>query len=262
MTHRPSSPAPHRVLLVDDEPLARRRLRQLLSAASDFDVVGECEDGRRVPELVHALRPDVIFLDVRMPFVDGFQTKSAVAAHVRHVVFVTAHPEHAARAFDVEASDYLVKPVTQARFDAALQRLRRTLGTPGGAPGDERFVLGGRQGGAAVAVADVVWVEADGAYVAVHAVGRRHVLRESLGHILARLGPRWFVRIHRSAAINVGHLRALKRSRPRGLEVELTDGTRLPISRRKAREVVALLRQDPPPGARPEQPATARSTAG
>jgi two-component system LytT family response regulator len=150
-----------------------------------------------------------------------------------------------------------VKPVTQARFDAALQRLRRTLGTPG----DERIVLGGRQGGAAVAVADVVWVEADGAYVAVHEVGRRHVLRESLGHILARLGPRWFVRIHRSAAINVGHLRALKRSRPRGLEVELTDGTRLPISRRKAREVVALLRQEPP-DARPERPATARSTTG
>jgi len=247
----------HRVLLVDDEPLARRRLRQLLSAAPDFDVVGECEDGRRVPELVRALRPDVVFLDVRMPFVDGFETQAAIANHVRHVVFVTAHPEHAARAFDVEASDYLVKPVTQARFDAALQRLRRTLGTPG----DERIVLGGRQGGAAVAVADVVWVEADGAYVAVHAAGRRYVLRESLAQILGRLGPRRFVRIHRSAAINLAHLRALRRAKPRGLEAELTDGTRLPISRRKAREVVALLRQEPP-SARTEQRATADSTIG
>jgi two-component system LytT family response regulator len=249
--------AAYRVLLVDDEPLARQRLRQLLSGASDFDVVGECEDGRRVAECVQALRPDVIFLDVRMPFVDGFEAQAAISSRVRHVVFVTAHPEHAARAFDVEASDYLVKPVTQARFDAALQRLRRTLAEPG----EERIMLGGRQGGAAVALSDVSWVEADGAYVAVHAAGRRHVLRESLAQIIGRLGPRRFVRIHRSAAINLGHVRALKRAKHRGLVVELTDGTRLPISRRKAREVVALLRQEAP-GARTEQGATAESTIG
>jgi two-component system LytT family response regulator len=245
------------VLLVDDEALARRRLRQLLSLAPDFDVVGECEDGRRVPELVHALRPDVVFLDIRMPFADGFDAQGAIAARVRHVVFVTAHPEHAARAFDVEATDYLVKPVTQARFDAALQRIRRALGKAE----DERIVLGGRQGGAAVSLSDVTWIEADGAYVAVHAAGRRHVLRESLAQILGRLGPRRFVRIHRSAAINVGHVRALKRGKPRGLEVELDDGTRLPISRRKAREVVALLRLEPPRG-RPEQQTTAGGATG
>jgi two-component system, LytTR family, response regulator len=249
--------ARYRVLLVDDETLARQRLRQLLSAAPDFDVVGECEDGRRVPEIVRTLRPDVVFLDVRMPFVDGFETQSAIARLVRHVVFVTAHAEHAARAFDVEASDYLVKPVTQARFDAALHRLRRTLGQSG----VERIILGGRQGGTAVDLSDVAWVEADGAYVAVHAAGKRHVLRESLAQMLARLGPKRFVRIHRSAAINVEHVRALKRARQRGLEVELIDGTRLPISRRKAREVVALLRQDPP-SARPEQGPTADSSFG
>jgi two-component system, LytTR family, response regulator len=255
------TPARHRVLLVDDESLARQRLRQLLAGAPDFDVVGEGEDGRRVPELVRALRPDVVFLDVRMPFVDGFETQAAIADVVRHVVFVTAHPEHAARAFDVAASDYLVKPVTQARFDAALQRLRRALG----APGDERVVLGGRQGGAVVALSDVAWVEADGAYVAVHAAGRRHLLRESLAQILGRLGTRQFLRIHRSAAINLGHVRALRRAKQRGLEVELTDGTRLPISRRKAREVVGLLRQAPPDeprAARTEQGATADTTTG
>jgi two-component system LytT family response regulator len=153
------------VLLVDDETLARQRLRQLLSAAPDFDVVEECEDGRRVVDLVHASRPDVVFLDIRMPFVDGFDVQSAIAALVRHVVFVTAHPEHAARAFDVEASDYLVKPVTQARFDAALQRIRRARSNPV----DERIMLGGRQGGASVSLGDVAWIEADGAYVVVHA---------------------------------------------------------------------------------------------
>ena len=238
--------ARHRVLLVDDEPLARQRLRQLLAAAPDFDVVGECEDGRRVPELVRALRPDVVFLDVRMPFVDGFEAQAAIADLVRHVVFVTAHPEHAARAFDVAASDYLVKPVTQPRFQAALDRMRRALGEPGA----ERIVLGGRQGGMAVALAEVVWVEADGAYIVVHAEGRRHVLRESLAQILARLGPRRFVRIHRSAAVNLDHVRALRRGRPGGLQVELRDGVRLPISRRRAREVVSRMRNEARPAAR------------
>ena len=228
----------HRVLLIDDETLARQRLRQLLAAAPDFDVIDECEDGRRVAERVHASRPDVVFLDI----VDGFEVQSAIATFVRHVVFVTAHPEHAARAFDVEASDYLVKPVTQSRFDAALQRIRRSFGNPV----NERIVLGGRQGGAAVSLGDVEWIEADGAYVVVHAAGRRHVLRESLAQILGRFGPRRFVRIHRSAAINLDRVRALRRSKPRGLEVELTGGTRLPISRRNAREVVALLRHEPP----------------
>jgi two-component system LytT family response regulator len=246
----------YRVLLIDDETLARQRLRQLLSAAPDFDVIGECEDARHALELVRALRPDVVFVDVRMPFVDGFEIQSAIEHLVRHVVFVTAHAEHAARAFDVAASDYLVKPVTQARFDAALQRMRRTLSEPGA----ERVVLGGRQGGTAVALADVGWVEADGAYVVVHAEGRRHVLRESLAQIIERLGPRRFVRIHRSAAINIGHVRALKRAKQRGLEVELTDGTRLPISRRKAREVVGLLRQEPP--ARMERGATVDRAVG
>ena len=248
---------PHRVLLVDDEALARQRLRQLLSMAPDFDVVGECEDGRRVPELVHALRPEVVFLDIRMPFIDGFEARAAIGSLVRHVVFVTAHAEHAARAFDVAASDYLVKPVTQARFDAALGRMRRTFGEPG----VDRIILGGRQGGVAVALTDVAWVEADGAYVVVHAAGRRHVLRESLAQIIIRLGQRCFIRIHRSAAVNLGHVRALRRGKRGGLEIELVDGTRLPISRRNAREVVALLRQEPATS-RMEQGATADIRVG
>lgn len=239
----------HGVLIIDDEPLARQRLRQLLHDAPDFEVVGECGDARDVAGLVRELRPDVVFLDVRMPHVDGFQAQEAIRSLVRHVVFVTAHAEHAARAFDVAASDYLVKPVTNARFRTALDRIRRSLSEPG----TERILLGGRQGGAAVNVADVMWVEADGAYVVVHAAGRKHVLRESMAQIIDRLGPAEFVRIHRSAGINVAHVRAVKRSKAKGLEVELTDGTRLPISRRKARDVVELLRRD--------RDGTARNTA-
>jgi two-component system LytT family response regulator len=229
----------HGVVIVDDEALARQRLRQLLHDAPDFEVVGECVDARRVADTVRELRPDVVFLDIRMPHVDGFEVQEAIRLLVRHVVFVTAHAEHAARAFDVAASDYLVKPVTQARFKAALDRIRRTLGEPG----SERILLGGRQGGAAVDVSDVSWVEADGAYVVVHAGGRKHVLRESMAQILERLGSATFVRIHRSAGINLDHVRAVKRGKAGGLEVELQGGIRLPISRRKARDVVELLRR-------------------
>jgi two-component system LytT family response regulator len=238
------------VLLIDDEPLARRRLRQLLATAPDFDVVGECDDARQAEELVKTLRPDVVFLDIRMPHLDGFGVQAALRERVRHIVFVTAHPEHAARAFDVAASDYLVKPVTQARFNDALDRLRRAAG----GQGDERILLGGRLGGSAVAVADVVWLEAHGAYVMVHVGDRRHVVRESLAQLLDRLGPTRFVRIHRSAGINLAHVRALRRQ-ARGLAVELSNGTRLAISRRKASEVVELLRQQPPHG-RPQHQAT------
>ena len=229
----------HGVVIVDDEALARQRLRQLLHDAPDFEVVGECVDARRVADTVRELRPDVVFLDIRMPHVDGFEVQEAIRSLVRHVVFVTAHAEHAARAFDVAASDYLVKPVTQARFKAALDRIRRTPGEPG----SERILLGGRQGGAAVDVSDVSWVEADGAYVVVHAGGRKHVLRESMAQILERLGSGTFVRIHRSAGINLDHVRAVKRGKAGGLEVELQGGIRLPISRRKARDVVELLRR-------------------
>jgi DNA-binding LytR/AlgR family response regulator len=233
----------HGVLIVDDESLARQRLRQLLHDAPDFDVVGECADARRLADVVRELRPEIVFLDVRMPYVDGFEAQEAIRSLVRHVVFVTAHAEHAAQAFDVAASDYLVKPVTQARFRAALDRIRRTLGEPG----SERILLGGRQGGAAVDVSDVTWVEADGAYVVVHAAGRKHVLRESMAQILDRLGAATFVRIHRSAGINLAHVHAIKRGKAKGLEVEMNDGLRLPISRRKARDVVELLRRSREP---------------
>lgn len=233
----------HGVVIIDDEALARQRLRQLLHEAPDFEVVGECADARRVAEVVRELRPEVVFLDIRMPHVDGFEAQDAIRSLVRHVVFVTAHADHAARAFDVAASDYLVKPVTQARFKAALDRIRRTLGEPG----TERVLLGGRQGGTAVELNDVTWIEADGAYVVVHAAGRKHVLRESMAQILDRLGPGNFVRIHRSAGINLAHVRAVKRGRTKGLEVELSDGIRLPVSRRKARDVVELLRRSREP---------------
>lgn len=228
--------ARYTALIVDDEPLARQRLRQLLSTAPDFDVVGECSDGSAVAAAVRETRPDVVFLDVRMIHTDGFAAQAVIRDAVRHVVFVTAHPEHATRAFDVAALDYLVKPVTRARFNDALDRIRRAGGTDA-AP---RIFLGTQQGGVSVRVAEVAWAEADGAYVVVHAAGKRHVLRQSLADLLARLGQGRFARIHRSAVVNLDRVRGVKRTRD-GLEIELDDGTRVPVSRRRSREVLARL---------------------
>ena len=227
----------HGIIIVDDEPLARRRLRQLCSSAPDFDIVGECADARELHHQVRALRPAVVFLDIHMPHVDGFEARQAIRTAVRHVVFVTAHVEHAARAFDVAASDYLVKPVSQKRFDEALQRVRYALG---GAEAP-RVLLGGRHGGTALAVSEIVWVEADGAYVVVHAAGRRHVLRDSLAEFVSRTRLTCLIRTHRSAAVNIGHVRAVKRPRAGLLELELSDGTRVPVSRRLAHDVLSSL---------------------
>jgi two-component system LytT family response regulator len=233
--------AHYRALLIDDEPLARRRLRQLLSAAPDIDIVGECDDAIAAPELVRGLRPDVVFLDIRMPRLDGFAVQAALRERVCHIVFVTAHPEYAARAFDVAASDYLVKPVTQSRFNEALDRIRRSGSRPTNA---SRILLGGRLGGATVLVSEIVWLEADGAYVTVHLADRDHVVRESLSQLVERLGPTQFLRIHRSAVINLQHVRMLRRVQ-RGLIVELSNGAKIVISRRNATEVVERLRGIP-----------------
>jgi two-component system LytT family response regulator len=232
--------ARYSALVVDDEPLARRRIRQLLSSAPDFDVVGECSDGSAVAAAVRAMRPDVVFLDVKMIHADGFAAQAAIRDAVRHVVFVTAYPEHASRAFDVAALDYLVKPLTQVRFNAALDRVRRA----GGADEAPRVFLGTQQGGVTVAVNDITWVEADGAYVIVHAAGKRHVLRESLADMLEKLGGDRFARIHRSAVVNLNRMRALKRGGAIGMELELDDGTRVPVSRRRTRFLVARLQGD------------------
>ncbi|HJU74716.1 MAG TPA: LytTR family DNA-binding domain-containing protein [Gemmatimonadaceae bacterium] len=224
------------VLVVDDEPLARQRIRQLLSSAPDFAVVGECSDGAAVEAAVSALRPDIVFLDIKMIHADGFTAQAAIRNVVRHVVFVTAYPEHAARAFDVAALDYLVKPLTRERFNAALDRVRRA----GVADPTPRIFLGSQHGGVSVPIADINWIEADGAYVVVHAAGKRHVLRESLAEMLERLGGLRFARIHRSAVVNLDRVRATRRVRE-GLEIELQDGTRVPVSRRRARELLERL---------------------
>jgi two-component system LytT family response regulator len=246
----------HTVVIVDDEPLARRRLRQLIGAAPGFNVISEVADGTSALQAMQGQPPDVLFLDIEIPGLDVFSLCEALGDRAPAIVFVTAYPEHAPRAFEIEAVDYLVKPVTRDRFSRTLGRLRRVLG------GDRRLrgtqeerptvesestrpiarvlIPGGRQD-IVVPVAEIDWLSADGAYLIVHTCGRRHVIRDSLVSLLRRLDERQFMQVHRSAAVNLDRVRATRRTADGQLAVVLADGTRVDVSRRRADAVLAKL---------------------
>ena len=215
-----------RALIVDDEPLARRGIRQLLEPCEDVDIVGECRNGREALTALETLAPDLVFLDVQMPELDGFEVvRARGAARMPHVVFVTAYDEFAVRAFETHALDYLVKPVNEARFTAALERVRervrfaealeltRKIGDllathdrRGDARGDlangtlapaRKLVVPTASGDLVLDVDEIDWIQADDYYAAVHARGRRHLIRESLASLEQRLDANRFVRVHR-----------------------------------------------------------------
>jgi len=257
MSNPTARSAPIRVLLVDDEPLARRGLRQLLAPHADVVVVGECRDGREALAALGALRPDLVFLDVQMPELDGFGViREHGPARMPLTIFLTAYDEFALPAFDAQALDYLVKPVSEDRFDAALARARRQLvlarlergadsgtgaGTSDSPPAGSRFLVPTASGELVLQPDEIDWIGADDYYAAVHARGRRHLLRESLAALEVRLDPRRFVRVHRSAIVNVSRVTAV-RSAPGGTAVVLRDGTTLPVSRRRREALAQALR--------------------
>jgi two-component system LytT family response regulator len=237
-----------RTLIVDDEPLARQRLRGLLEPDGDLEIVGECGDGKQAVSAVRQLRPDLMFLDVQMPVLDGFAVLEALpGALVPVVVFVTAHDRYALKAFEVHALDYLLKPYDRARFSAALDRAKaqvRREQTPAldqrllellrtmreRRPAQERLVV--KSGGRVcfVRIEDIDWIEAAGNYVRLHAGKEDHLLRESMSGIEARLDAR-FARIHRSAIVNIERIRELQPAFHGDYAVILNDGTELALSR-------------------------------
>jgi two-component system LytT family response regulator len=273
-----------KVLIADDEPLARARLRALLARHPEFELTAECGSGAAVLAALRNGPADVLLLDIRMPGLDGIATVEALAREAPWsmdrppcVVFVTASEEHAIRAFDLDAVDYLVKPVDIDRFDRAMRRLLETLGSPSRAPdagaiaaadaalraalqtlrGDapapvintageggyaKRFVIRDAKGMYFVAVADVDRVEAEGNYVAVVAGGRHHLVRESLHALESRLDPAEFVRVHRSHVVRIDRIRRLEPCGHGEYELTLVDGTRLTSSRRYREKVLRLLR--------------------
>ena len=239
-----------RVLIVDDEPLARERIRTLLEEEPAFELVGEAGDGTTGAESILALQPDLVFLDVQMPGADGFDVIDAVGADkMPFVVFVTAYDRYALRAFDVHALDYLLKPFDRERFREALARaqvqmdrnntngdLERRLAAivqdlkPAKARTD-RFVV--KSGGRIffVRTAEIDWIEAAGNYVKLHVGNDSHLIRETMNAVEAKLSPDMFVRIHRCHIVNIEQVRELQPWFNGEYVVFLKNGTRLTLSR-------------------------------
>ena len=239
------------VLIADDEPVARAGLRRMLAAAEWLTCVGEAASGPAAVEAIDALRPDVVFLDIQMPGLLGTEVLQRVR-HQPFVVFTTAFAQHAVTAFELGALDYVLKPFGPERLATTLERVRAALGAPSAPPSLDRLreAMGRgpmsrlfvRTGGGIVpvAIANVTWFEADGDYVTVHAGSAKHVLHLSLNHLEARLDPQKFARIHRTRIVNLDHVTAFRRHGKGQLVAVLADGTRLVVSRNRAKELRRL----------------------
>jgi two-component system LytT family response regulator len=243
-----------RALIADDEPAARAAIRSLLADDPEIEIAGDYADGRSALDAIRTSRPDLVFLDVQMPEMDGISVLRALdPAELPVVVFITAHDRYAVNAFEVHAVDYLLKPFDDRRFGQALavakervrqgrlgalrQELIDLLGAPeaAAAPSDgsylKRLVIksGGRV--TLLGVADIDWIEADGDYVKVHAGRAWHLLRETMKHIEGQFDPAQFVRIHRSTIVNVERIKELQPYFKGEYVVKLHDGTSLKLSR-------------------------------
>ena len=238
-------------LITDDEPVARAGLRAMVRAIEWIDVVGEAADGPTAVEAINRLRPDLVLLDVQLPGLLGTEVLRRVT-HQPYVVFTTAYAEHAVSAFELGALDYILKPFGPARLATAMERVRSAIGEPVAHPALERLgaALGQgpisrlfvRLGGSLVplSVATVSWFAADGDYVVAHAERGQHMLHLSLARLEARLDPKRFLRIHRTHIVNLDHVKTFRRGARGQLVAEMTDGTRLVVSRTRAQELRSL----------------------
>lgn len=247
-----------RALIADDEALSRRALHQMLERHADVEIVAECRDGAEARQAIAQLAPDVAFLDIRMPLATGLDLARGREARGRTlVVFVTAFDEFALPAFDADAADYLTKPLTEARFDETLDRVRarvnlrrdaaRAVGQPENRD-DSAFVpyLVARVGATNIVIPldTIDYIEADDVYAAVISRNKRQLVRAPLDVLERRLDPRLFARIHRSYIVRLDRVVSFRR-RPRGgAELVLVGGTTLPVSRRRSAHVMRLLSLD------------------
>ena len=252
-----------RTLLVDDEPLAREGMRMFLASQPDIQIAGEAADGVQAVEAIRALRPDLVFLDVQMPEVDGLQVVERIGpSAMPAVIFVTAYHQHAVRAFELHAVDYLLKPVREERLRSALARarlhlasrneqalaarlealledfrtLRQRVGNGNGAEAAaQKFAawisVTGRNSTQLVRVEDVDWFEAEGNYVRLHVGTTSHLIRSTLRGMADQLDPATFIRIHRSTIVNVNRIREIQPWFGGDYIAILHDGRQLRVSR-------------------------------
>ncbi|HSS02872.1 MAG TPA: LytTR family DNA-binding domain-containing protein [Kofleriaceae bacterium] len=233
-------PGDRRVVVADDEPSARRGVRQLLAAHPGYAIVGECRDGPEVLAALDALAPDLVFLDIQMPGLDGFEVIARRApARMPLVVFLTAYGHHALRAFEAEAVDYLMKPVSEARFAATMQRVGRVLAAAPPPPG---LVVTTPRGQVIVELRAIDWIEAADNYARLWVGERDHLMRESLGALEERTVAHGFLRAHRRALIRLAAIQRLDHAADGGLVAVLASGARIPISRRRRAAFASAVR--------------------
>jgi len=228
-----------RTVIVDDAPLVREGIRLLLEPEKDIDVVGEAADGPSAVAVIGRLRPDLLFLDVQMPDLDGFEVLERAASPDCAVIFVTAYEDYALRAFEANAVGYLLKPIMPKLFQSALQRARQLL-SAAPPPGDAaksaarplprlvakdhgRFVL--------IRPEEVDWISSAGDYVEFHTRGRAYLVRQTISDLEEQLDPRTFVRIHRTTIVNVDRIQEIEALPQGDFSVRLESGTLLRLSR-------------------------------
>ncbi|MEO8699093.1 MAG: LytTR family DNA-binding domain-containing protein [Kofleriaceae bacterium] len=234
-----------RVITVDDEPLAREGLRQMLVDHPEVEVVGEAGNGSEALRLVEALAPDLLFVDVQMPEMSGLELVAALPAHrTPAIIFLTAYDEFAVRAFDVHALDYLVKPIDDRRFAEAIRRARVhcELATPSTTQ-PARLAIRDGEAVVFVRIDEIDWVEAADYYVEIHAGPRTYLHRETLQRLQTMLDPDRFVRIHRSRLVNRERVREIRWETRGEMVVITTSGASLKVARScraKLRDVLAV----------------------
>jgi len=246
---------PIRAAIVDDEPLARRRIRNLLNEAPDVEVVAECANGKDAIESLEASPPDLLFLDIQMPEIDGFDVLQAIGVgRVPAVIFVTAYDQFALRAFEAHALDYLLKPFDDDRFGAALERARERIRQQQGGDLDRRLqallenvrgdhgylrrlVVPSGHRSIFIRTEHIDWIEAERNHVG----GRAHLLRENLTHIASVLDPATFCRIHRSTIVNIDRIQTVEALFHGEYQVVLQDGTKLTSGRSYRRNLYAIM---------------------
>ena len=246
-----------RVLIADDEPLARRKIRSLLEREPDVEVLGECGNGPDCLAFIRERSPELVFLDIEMPGLDGLGVLSALGSHPPPaVIFVTAYDQYALRAFEVHAVDYLLKPFDRRRFRAALERAREHLRRRAQSSLNQevldllrelttkplaRLPVRTKDRVVFLKTESIDWVQTADNYVRLHAGEEEHLLRETLAHLQARLDPARFLRIHRSTLVNVERIKELHPLFHGDHAVILQDGTELTLSRRYRSQLEALL---------------------